>query len=260
MRHIFQNPKHWLYVVCHAVLILAGLLLGRQSRDTIWFAVGGSLIAAGIAGWVIFVYVLVSEQVSDRLDVLVKFGVVKAFDARSVRIRQEYVQRLDAARDQIDIIGFGLSSLREDFGDHFAKWKPRVNVRVLLLDPEFPSAELSYARQRDNEENNIVGKIAGDVKKFIEDIGNLIGKINGHTFEIRLYQCLPTLNIFRIDDELFWGPYLVGEQSRNTPTFVVKRGGILFDRFSGQFNRIWESKQLSRDVPKEWLSKKTRSL
>jgi hypothetical protein len=211
------------------------------------------LIAAGIAGWVVFVYVWVSEDLSARLEVLSKFGVENVFDARSVVIKQEYVKRLEAARDRIDILGFGLSAFRQDFADDLAKWRQRVSVRILLIDPEFPSTGLSYAAQRDREENNPPGSIAAEVRKFVEDVGQLIGEAGGRSFEIRLYQCLPTLNVLRIDDELFFGPYLVSEQSRNSPTFLVKRGGLLFDRFKMQFERIWGSEHLSRPVPDEWL-------
>lgn len=251
---ILENPRHWIYVLCHLVMILIGFILCSAYSNTLLFGVGGSLVAAGIAGWVIFVHVLISESVSARLRILTEFGFSNAFDARSVRIRGEYEERLKNARDRIDVIGFGLSAFREDFGSNFNSWKGRLNVRILLLDPEFPSREFSYASQRDMEENNADGKIASDVNRFVSEVGPLVRKSGPHKFEIRLYKCLPTLNILRIDDELFWGPYLIKEQSRNCPTFLVKRGGVLFERFTNQFERIWVSDDLSRPAPQEWYS------
>ena len=253
MKRLLHNPKHWLWVLVHLVLILVGwIVYGQKPSDTISFAIGSSLIAAGVTGWITFAYVLFSEEISDRLRVLAEFGVVNVFDARSVRIRQEYDNRLKTARDRIDIIGFGLSALRGDFLRDFPKWKQMARVRILLLDPEFPSLDQSYALQRDNEEGNPRGDIAKDVKKFIQDVGPLI---QAGAFEIRLYCTLPTVNIFRIDDDLFWGPYLLGEQSRNTPTFVVKRGGILFDRLTTHFDRIWNDDRFYRAVPTNWIEK-----
>jgi hypothetical protein len=166
MKRVFRNPKHWLYVACHALIMVVGFLLCKEGPNTIWFAVGGSLIAAGVAGWVVFVYVLVSEDVSARLEVLSKLGVENAFDARSVVIKQEYVKRLEAARDKIDIIGFGLSAFRQDFVDDLATWKQRADIRILLIDPEFPNMDFSYAAQRDHEENNPPGNIATEVKSL----------------------------------------------------------------------------------------------
>jgi hypothetical protein len=254
MAGIISKPKHWIYILCHLIMVLAGFVLCSYSANILLFSIGSSLVASGIAGWVIFAHVLLSEGVSDRLRILTEFGFTNAFDARSVRIRGQYEERLKNARDRIDVIGFGLSAFREDFGANFDAWKGRINVRILLLDPEFPSLERSYASQRDLEENNQPGKIVGDVKLFVREISPLIRKSGALKFEIRLYRCLPTLNILRIDDELFWGPYLIKEQSRNCPTFLVKRGGILFDRFTKQFERIWESEELSRTVPSQWAT------
>ncbi|MBI4027224.1 MAG: hypothetical protein HY360_19725 [Verrucomicrobia bacterium] len=204
-----------------------------------------------------FVHVLISEDVGEKIRILFKFGLIKAFEARQVRIKEEYVDRLVVACERIDVIAFGLNAFREDFLQEFPKWMQRASVRILLLDPEFPTAAQSWAKLKDIEEKNPEGKIAGEVKKFVEDAGHLMKKNGDHEFAIRLYHCSPSINIFRIDDDLFWGPYLVGEQSRNSPTFLVKRGGILFDRFVTQFERIWQSDHFSRPVPVDWIKGST---
>src|SRR2546426_407607 len=119
-------------------MIVIGFLLCYGKPDTWRFSAGASMIAAGLCGWGIFVYVLLVEDTGEKLKVLGEFGVVNVFDARSVVIKDEYIRRLAAAKDQIDIIGFGLSAFREDFRDEFRQWKSRANVRILLIDPEFP--------------------------------------------------------------------------------------------------------------------------
>lgn len=58
---------------------------------------------------------------------------------------------------------------------------------------------------------------------------------------------------FRVDDDLFWGPYLVGKQSRNCPTFIARRGGVVFQRFMNHFDEIWDNPNFSRPIPAEWL-------
>jgi hypothetical protein len=258
MKNILQNPKYLVYLLLYLVLILGGFLIYQvEPKDNLLFAIGSSMIAAGITGWVVFGYVLVSEDLAEKLQVLLAYGIESVFDVRSVGIKQEYLKRLAKVREQIDIIGFGLSALRQDFLNDFSTWKQRANVRILLLDPDFPSHDHSYAEQRDIEEGNAKGQITQDVRKFVEDVGHLIEVAGeGRSFNIRLYRVLPTVNVFRIDDELFWGPYLISEQSRNTPTFIVKRSGKLFDRFINQFERIWEDEKFSRPIPKEWLEKK----
>ncbi|WP_155352984.1 hypothetical protein [Acrocarpospora macrocephala] len=64
--------------------------------------------------------------------------------------------------------------------------------------------------------------------------------------EIRLYSCLPALHVCRIDNEIFWGPYIMGAQSRNTPTFLVSPAGVMFDILAEHYNQIWTDPRFSR--------------
>jgi hypothetical protein len=174
-------------------------------------------------------------------------GLAAWWPGRSVRIRDEYDRRLQDASKCIDLIGFGQQHFRDDQKRRFKGWAASgVGVRILLLDPTFPNKTRSYAAQRDLEENVPAGSIATDVQGFLREVRNQ-GLANDPHFKVRLYRCIPTLNIFRIDDDLFWGPYLVREVSRNSPTFLLRRGP-LFDRFVEHFDRIWQDPDLSRDV------------
>jgi hypothetical protein len=235
-------------------LILGGFLLYGIGTQ-FWTAVGSSVIATGITGAVIFFYVVLSEATTESLAIITEFGFVTAFEARAARIKEEYDKHLESVHEHIDLIGFGLRALREDYLKEFPNWKQRANVRILLLDPEFPSERNSYSRQRDNEEGNSPGTIENDVRQFIKETSCLRGIAGEYSFEIRLYRCLPAINIFRIDNKLFWGPYLIKEQSRNTPTFLVRRGGVLFERLTEHFKTIWEDNNLSRPIPEDWLKK-----
>jgi len=208
-------------------------------------AVGASLVAAGIAGFVVYVYVARSERIERGLDILNRFGVHAVFPARSVRIRSEYDERCRRMREHLDILGFGLSHLLEDHRDDFADWKRRANVRILAIDPDFPSSEFAYAQQRDLEENSQRGRIRQDVVNLYQALKPLIGSDGGKTFEMKLYRCLPSINIFRIDDVVLWGPYFMYQASRNTPTFLITQDGLLFDRIMGHFEAIWKDPKLS---------------
>jgi hypothetical protein len=237
-----------IYLLCHAIVFLGGVVLAQNTEPMVQ-SVGASLIAAGVVGYVIFVYLVFTDTTRRKLAVLTEYGIVNAFPGRGVLIRDEYTSRLRRASRNIDILGFGLSSLREDYGKDFANWAQRgkLKIRILLLDPSFPSPDHSYASQRDVEERSS-STIEADVRLFVQDIARL--KLAKNSFDVRLYQCLPSVNIFRIDDELFWGPYLIKGPSRNSPTFLVKKGGELFDRLGDHFELIW--KEHSREVPSEW--------
>jgi hypothetical protein len=235
------------------IIILIGYILCITNKpESIWLSVGASIIAAGITGLVVFVYMLLAQTAKESLDIIYRFGIVNAYEGRSVMIKSEYDNRLNYMHERIDIMGFGLKALREDYLDQFSQWKQRVKIRILLIDPCFPSDEHCYANQRDYEERDTHGTIKQQVQQFIQDTKEIRGIQIGHTFEIRLYRCLPAVNIFRIDDELFWGPYLIKQPSRNSPTFLVRRGGLLFDRLVDHFEHIWNDDNLSRPIPNNW--------
>jgi len=245
------RTRYVLYWALHVVMFVIGVALVKSDSQLL-VSVGESLIAGGIAGFVIFWYVLETERVGSLLEALQDFGLQKIHATRGVPIRQEYDAAIAKASDSMDILGFGLRSLLEDYESSFGSWAARAKIRVLLLDPEFPSARSSLAEQRDREENNQKGDIGRDVREFVRRTSPLVSRGDGR-FQVRLYRCLPSVNIFRIDGVLFWGPYLVGSQSRNMPTLVVKKGGALFTVFEGQFEAIWSSNEFSRGVPAEWL-------
>jgi hypothetical protein len=165
---------------------------------------------------------------------------VSAFGSRAERIRDEYERRLRVANEAVDIFGFGLSAFREDYGAQLDELARRVRLRILMIHPALPTGGKSLSEFRDAEEGNSPGTIARDVRSFA-DLVRPILETPGLDIQVRLYRCLPLVNIFRIDDELFWGPYLIGGQSRNSPTFLVQKGGMLFGRMMEHYNLIWKS-------------------
>lgn len=162
------------------------------------------------------------------------------FDGRAVRIKDQYDRRLARASERVDVLGFGLRSLREDYGAaKLENLAARAPVRVLLLDPDFPNGHAyKISSLRDQEERNSEGQIERDIREFVVQVLPLTRKL-GKNLQIRLYAALPMLNMFRIDDDLFFGPYLIDEQSRNSPTFLVQRGWTLFDHLTEHFERLW---------------------
>ena len=253
MKFVQVDMRYIIYFLVHLILVTSGALLVVMPSDFEWVSpLGLSLLASGISGYVVFVYVIMSQRVSDQLDALRSFGLVHVFSSRATRIKAEYDKRLARAKSQIDVLAFGLSSLLEDLGDEFPRWKARAQVRILLIDPDYPDnvsveGDSSLADLRDRDEGRDLGTIRSDVVRFVRETSDL----RDAAFQVRLYRCLPTVNIFRVDGEMFWGPYLVKEQGRNTPTFLV-RHGVMYDTLLRHFNNIWESSEFSREPPADW--------
>ncbi|KAB7745573.1 hypothetical protein GA707_06595 [Nostocoides sp. F2B08] len=236
-----SNPVYFLVQI--VIAMAGGIMLSIEGAA--WTAVGTGLIATGIAGLVAFFHVLLEEGRAQRQRSLERSGLHSIFATRSVSIRSEYEDRLRYASRQIDILGFGLNSLRQDFSGSFDEWAKRCNVRVLLLDPDAPDEKSSYADARDREEGANLGTIRAEVRQFLDETQAL--RNSNTNFTVRLYRTMPSVNIFRVDSSMFFGPYLLHQPSRRTPTLLVG-DGFLFDRLMDHFEQLW-SDENSRPAP-----------
>jgi hypothetical protein len=202
------RPDQQIYLLVHVVLFTGGVIIAQVGGNALWVAVGTSVAATGITGWVIFLWIRATDRSTEDRERLARVGIVTAFPARSVPIRSEYERRFNASRGQIDYLGFGLRALREDFLDQFPRWLQHTKIRVLLVDPTAPHTTATYVSQRDLEEGNAHGSIESDVKAFLTAYLPIKQQFPDR-FQVRLYSSIPALNICRIDDEIFWGPYFV---------------------------------------------------
>lgn len=225
-------------IVCIGVAIADNEWLANTFGKGLAEAVGTSLIATGAAGMILFLYIRSTDELRHRIELVTNAGLSEIFPERAARIRSEYDSRL-AAASEIDVIGWGLSAFREDYGDQFPVWAGRGRVRILIVDPNYPAAGHSLADLRDAEENRPVGDIRRQVQAFV-DLIRQQGLIASPSFQVRLMRSIPAINLLRADHEIFWGPYLMAEQSRNTPTLLVRRGGYLFDVLAKHFNELWQ--------------------
>src|SRR5262249_4578857 len=135
-------PTNIFWIVGHVVMLIVGMFLTVVAEQATYkealLGIGGSLIAAGIAGEILFLHIVFSQDTKDRLELISVAGLQRIFATRSVSIRDEYHSRLHSAKE-VDILGFGLSSFREDYGSKFGELSSRTSFRILLLDPDFPS-------------------------------------------------------------------------------------------------------------------------
>src|ERR1700740_2351525 len=96
------SPTNLLWLFGHAIVFLVGILLSNADHlfgisKAIGEGVGGGLIATGIAGEVLFLYVALSDKTRSRLELFTQAGLLRIFRHRSVRMREEYDARLKKA-------------------------------------------------------------------------------------------------------------------------------------------------------------------
>jgi hypothetical protein len=227
------------------VFMAPNALLSQATTWQAWLSLllqgaGSSIVASGV---VMFSTVGATKRAERRRvleEELNAAGVVGLHSKRSSEIKETYAKLLADMKSRIDVLGFGLVHLREDYRLDFAAWSTRARVRVLLLNPDFPSSGASSAADiRDAEENSHAGRIRGEINQFIADY-RANTSIDKTKFEVRLYNALPTINMFRVDETVIWGPYFIGGPSRNMPSFVVK-GGYLNRTLDEHFDHIWNN-------------------
>ncbi|WP_156158869.1 hypothetical protein [Methanosarcina siciliae] len=256
---ILQHIKKPIHIFSLVFLIPEGLLtlmillgnLSESDKSRIIL----SMILLTFVAFISFIFVLykkpqvfensnVSSQLSTKEETsyLKSAGLVNVFSSRSVSIEVEYSKRLEKMSKNLDVIGFGLSHFRRDYGKKFIELSGKGKVRILLIDPEFHLNEgKSISDLRDIEENQDIGSIRSQVKDFIRDYKKLKEILNSDNFEVRVYNCLPSVNIFRIDNEMFIGPYLINRDSRRTVTVLVNSTGELFEQHMEHFEEIWNN-------------------
>jgi len=246
----FFNPTQIIYYLVHLIVFIIGVLLTFIDGEYKEFygAVGASLIAASIAGMIFYIYVKYAEDIRKKLQMIMKHGLHNVFGLRGLKMSSEYKTRLDNAKNNIDILGYGLNTFREEHLDNFETWKAKCKVRVLLAKPNFPNDDINICNLRDKEEGNPDGSIKSEVLRFIDDVKGIIGDGNRGSFSIRYFKCIPSITIFRIDDEILWGPYFVNKLNRDSPMFIVKKGGVLYEQILKQFEEIWHSTDFSEDI------------
>lgn len=245
MKRKYLNATTITWALLHIILVMVGLLVinikyvSTALGSEVAIGLGVSIMATGIVGIFLFLYVALSETTRSRLKALNEAGLDGIFNYRSVRIKDEYDDRIRKAK-RIDVVGYGLGSLLEDYSKDFAAWSQRAKVRVVAIDPDAPSAATSYADARDIEEGREAGKTRSDVGRLIKFVSEDT-QIKKDNFELRLSNSIPSINVMILDDEIFWGPYLLAEQSRNTFTMTVRKGGFLFEALENHFLQMWEN-------------------
>src|SRR6185437_15472627 len=89
------TPPGITWMLCHSLAVLLGIMvliappIHKWVGEGISEGIGGSLIAGGIAGVTLFLYVLTTEVLKSRIEAFTKAGLLKIFPGRSVLIRKE---------------------------------------------------------------------------------------------------------------------------------------------------------------------------
>jgi hypothetical protein len=195
-------------------------------------------------------YVQAQRYLVDRDEGIFLFG------GRGDAFFRLYDQAIDGLREELDIFSLKLGRFRQRHSSSLITLSARIKIQLALLDPNFPlpQASCSIASIRDREERAQSGSIMRDVAAWCDVYEDYLKKVEtgelcvqkGCGLNIHLYNALPTINLFRADESLFVGPYLLDVEDRHTPTFLIKGdkgdrslGRHLFRAYQSHFAAVW---------------------
>jgi hypothetical protein len=235
-----------LAVLLNIIIVTSGLAI--YALDTyppgLASAIGSGMVASGLAALILTVYQIASNSVTENEEDLHR--VAKVMGLRKVHTRRPDF-RMDGENDHlsgariVEVLAITAHSLfpNIDRGE-WAEKCPKAIVRVLLLHPFYPPGSWSFANQRDLEEEHWIGTDAMQINDFVRKFGVISKFKGGGSFELRLARRMPTLSYFRIDDHIYWAPYLARTYGPSTPHIEIERGGVFFEVLEQHFERLWK--------------------
>ena len=224
-------------VIVSLLLALGGILLAFadafyfMTESKIWIGIGCSLLASSL---VILLNALLVDRV--RADPLREWGIEKAYDSRQAK-NADADPSLEHAHFRVDGVAFGLSAFRSKNCERVESAMARgVNFRFLVMDPDSP-----YASQRDKEEGNKTGHIAKTIHGLVDWANELNKKGFRGKIEVRGYQCMTLDFYWRIDDDIYIGPYWYNRPSSGTITYKFTPSGRCAKLYAEYFEQLWHA-------------------
>lgn len=226
-------------IITGLLIILAGIVAALidiflvKTAQNIWISVGCSLLASGI---VILAQAILVE--GKELNPLEDWGLEKIYKTRAEK-SNDSDPKLDKAKKQVDVIAFGLKTFRTTHRRKVEKaLKNGVEFRILTMNP---SADNIFLKQREIEENEPEGQI----KKSIEDLVKWANTLNSRNYNgkirIKGYKCMTLDFYWRVDDEIYVGPYWYGIGSQQTITYKFSKNKKGSEIYTEYFEDLWNN-------------------
>jgi hypothetical protein len=233
----------FLILLVGTICIIMGCFI-KDTGGTILVSIGCSLAASAIVAGVNNFY-------NESENVLKAWGVDKVYKTRAEKSKDSD-PKLTKAHDHLDIVAFGLKSFRSGHRSEILQCLMNgVNIRIITMDPDSTNAQ-----NRASEEGETIEQIAHSINDLIEwckILNRDAKKKSAKAGQIRImkYKCMTLDFYWRCDDELYFGPYLLGKDSQQTVTFRAIKGGKLFDMYTEYFEELWQNGEFMEEVPME---------
>ncbi|MCR5728022.1 MAG: hypothetical protein K6G24_11215 [Lachnospiraceae bacterium] len=228
-----------LLAILVGVALIALDLTILNTKTCLWINVGCSVIGSGL---VILLTAICIERIKN--DPLKVWGIARIYPSRAV-MNTDCEISVNNARYKIDAIGFGFRSYRDQKGKDTEKLLKRgVNIRIITMNPDS-----QFVHQREQEENEVSGQISNSIKQLVAWADNLNKKKYQGKIVIKGYSCMTLHFYWRVDDEMYTGPYWYGKGSQQTISYKYGTGKA-FNAYSDYFESLWNNSDLMKTLTK----------
>lgn len=154
----------------------------------------------------------------------------------------------------IQILGLSIAHLKAESDELFDDLlRHGCKFQFLLLDPTSP-----FMDQRTKQENpDLKGEAEGFIKWLIENYSTSDYR---YQIELRVYDLMPTMALTIINDNIMYqNPYTTVNRNNENPLIEIRKNGTLFNRFKGEFEKIWchaKPIPLDKQTPRSKSSKR----
>lgn len=220
-----------LVIIIAGILIVLADIFWLKTKQNIWISIGCSLLASGIV--ILAQAILIDGKRENPLD---EWGLEKIYETRAEK-NKESDPELDKAKEQVDAIAFGLKSFRTKHTKRVEKiLKKGVNVRILTMNPD---KENIFLKQREIEEEETEGQIRNSIEQLVSWANTLNSRNYQGKIEVKGYKCMTLDFYWRVDDDIYIGPYWYHVGSQQTITYKFHKGRKGFDTYTEYFETLW---------------------
>lgn len=225
-------------VLIGVLLILVDFFVFKTSSN-VFLNIGCSLIASGL---VLFFSAILIDYQKGYL-VWDEWKLEKIFKTRAEKNSESDPKLEKHNVKQLDGIAFGLKSFRSNRkADVLSCMQRGMNIRLLVMNPNSP-----FVKQREIEEDVNEGSIADSIKKLEEWAKELNASSKKGKIQIKFYDTMTLDFYWRLDDEIYIGPYMLGVESQQTITYKFLKGGKGFELYSNYFEQLWNDSRFCKE-------------
>lgn len=218
-------------IIILGILSVLADIFWLKTNQNIWISIGCSLLASGIV--ILAQAVLIEGR---RIDPLDEWGLEKIYETRAEK-NKESDPELEKAKEQVDAIAFGLKSFRTKHTNKVRKiLRNGVNIRILTMNPDKDNI---FLKQREIEEEETEGQIRNSIEQLVDWANKLNSESHKGKIEVKGYKCMTLDFYWRVDNDIYIGPYWYHVGSQQTITYKFHKGRRGFDIYKEYFENLW---------------------